>query len=139
MFELSNTQSRMSVSLRQCLVMSVMYGNSHHLPAALFGSDLVSNVVMGVTGERPEKILTSSHTDILLVFAPGVDINRVKVQLECQSSWMAKPVHIKCVRPSGVELQKFGVMGALPPPTSQMSKFQAKVGDVALELPLLQW
>ena len=121
--------------LRQCLVMSVLYGDSHYLPAALFSSDLVSNVVVGVTGEFPEKILTSSHTDILLVFASSVDINRVKVQLECQSSWMGKPVHLKCKRPSGVELQKFGVMGALLPPTSNISKSQAKKGDVALELP----
>ena len=96
MFELNNTQSRMSVPLGQCLVMCVMYGNSHQLPAALFGPDIVSKVVVGVTGECPEKILNSPATDILLVFAPDTDINRVKVQLECQSSWMGKPVHLKC-------------------------------------------
>ena len=135
MFELSNTQSRMSVPLRQCLIMSVMYGDSHYLPAALFSSELVSKVVVGIKGAFPEKILTSSLADILLVFAPNADINRVKVQLECQSSWMVKPVHLKCKRPSSVELQKFGVIGTLLPPTSKIGKSQAKEGDVALELP----
>ena len=84
--------------------MSVMYGDSHHLPAALFSPDLVSKVVVGVTGECPEKILTSPATDILLVFAPAADINRVKVQLECQFSWIGKPVHLKCKRPSGIDV-----------------------------------
>ena len=65
------------------LVMSVLFGDTHQLPAALFGVELVSRVVVGVTGEYPEKILYSSDNDILLVFGPDVDINRVKVQLEC--------------------------------------------------------
>ena len=55
--------------LRQCLVMSVLYGDSHCLPAALFSSDLVSRVVFGITGECPQKVFQSSTSDILLVFA----------------------------------------------------------------------
>ena len=96
--------------------MSVLYGDSHQLPATLFDADLVGKVVMGVTGELPEKILHSNGNDILLVFGQGVDINRVKVQLECQANCMGKPVHLKCVRPSGKELQSFGVQGSLKPP-----------------------
>ena len=46
----------------------------------------------GVTGECPERIFNSGNTDIRLVFAPETDVNRVKVQLECQSSWMGKPI-----------------------------------------------
>ena len=95
--DLSNTQASMSVPLRQCLVMSVMYGESHQLPVELFGPDIVSRVVLGITGECPEKILNSPTTDILLVFVSEVDVNRVKVQLECQGSWMGKPIHLKCV------------------------------------------
>ena len=45
-----NTLQSVRVPLRQCLVMSVLYGDSHQLPATLFGADLVSSVVMGVTG-----------------------------------------------------------------------------------------
>ena len=59
MFELNNAQSRMSMPIRQCLVMSVMFGYSHQLPAALFSPDIVSRVLVGVTGECPEKILSS--------------------------------------------------------------------------------
>ena len=65
--------------LRQCLVMSVLYGDSHCLPAALFSSDLVSRVVFGITGECPQKVFQSSTSDILLVFAQGVDISGIKV------------------------------------------------------------
>ena len=98
MFELNNTQPRVNVPLRQCLVMSVLYGDSHCLPAALFRSDLVSRVVFGITGECLQKVFQSSTSDILLVFAQGVDISGIKVQLESQSHWMGKPVHLKCVR-----------------------------------------
>ena len=97
--------------LRQYLVMSLMYGDSHHLTVGLFGPEVVSRVVHGVTGECPEKILNSSNTDILLVFGPEADVNRVKVQLECQSSWMGKPIHPKCTRPSGTELKQFWCFG----------------------------
>ena len=69
MFELSNTQPRMSVPLRQCLVMSVVYGDSHYLPVGLFGPDVVNRMVHGVTGECPERIFNSSNADMLLVFA----------------------------------------------------------------------
>ena len=127
MFELNNNQSRMSVPLRQCLVMSVMYGDSHQLPAALFGPDIVSKVVVGVTGEYPEKILNSPATDILLVFAPDTDINRVKVQLECQSSWMGKPVHLKCKRPSGIDIRQFGVLGSIGPSTKMNGCHEKRV------------
>ena len=93
--------------------MSVLYGDSHQLTAALFASNLVCQVVVGVTGECPEKILYSPTVDILLVFSPKADINRVKVQLECQASWMGKPIHLHCVRPSGKDLRQFGVMGSI--------------------------
>ena len=88
MFNLGNTQTAVSMPLRQCLVMSVMYGDFHHFPVGLFGPDVIYRVVHGVTGECPEKILNSSNTNILLVFAPDTDVNRnrVKIQLECQSS-----------------------------------------------------
>ena len=97
----------MSVPLRQSLVMSVLYGDSYKLPAALFASNLVCQVVVGVTGECPEKILYSPTVDILLVFSPKTDINKVKVQLECQASWMGKPIHLHCVKPSGKDLRHF--------------------------------
>ena len=57
MFPMNSTQAGMSVPLRQCLVMSVLFGESHQLPAALFSPKVVSKVVVGVTGEYPEKIL----------------------------------------------------------------------------------
>ena len=75
--DLSNTQAGMSAPLRQCLEMSVMYGESHQLPGKLFGPDIVSRVVLGITVECPEKILDSPTTDILLVFASELDVNRV--------------------------------------------------------------
>ena len=115
--------------------MSVMYGDSHQLPAALFDPDSVSRVVVGVTGEYPEQILSSPATDILLVFASDTDINRVKVQLECQSSWMGKPVHLKCKRPSGVDIRQFGVVGAIQPLTPRIGRSQVREGDIALQLP----
>ena len=65
----------MSVPLRQCLVKSVVYGDSHCLPAALFSPDLVNRVVFGITGECPQRVFQSSAADILLVFAPGVDMS----------------------------------------------------------------
>ena len=131
---MSNLQMCESVPLRQCLVMSVVYGESYHLPATLFGPELVKQVVVGVTGECPEKIFHSSSSDILLVYGPKVDLNKIRVQLEYLASWLGKPVKIKCVRPSGVELKKFGVMGALPSPTSSQGG-GALLGDAALELP----
>ena len=138
MFDSTNTQPRVSVPLRQCLVMSVLFGDSHCLPAGLFSPDLVSRVVFGITGECPQRIFQSSETDNLLVFAPETDISRVKVQLKCQSSWMGKPVHLQCVKPSGVEVRKFGVIGSIQ--SSAMAKGClvgniCKEGDVSLELP----
>ena len=58
----------MSVPLRQCLVMSVVYGDSHQLPANLFGPEVVRQVVVGVTGEDPEQLFYSSAADILMVY-----------------------------------------------------------------------
>ena len=52
---MNSTQTGMSVPLRQCLVMSVLFGESYQLPAALFGPEVVSRVVVGVTGEAPEE------------------------------------------------------------------------------------
>ena len=66
--------------------MSVLYVDSHQQPTALFASNLVSQLLVGVTGECPEKILYSSTLDILLVFSPNADAYGVKVQLECQAS-----------------------------------------------------
>ena len=139
MFELNSTQPRVSVPLRECLVMSVLYGDSHCLSAALFSSDLVSRVVFGITGECPQKVFQSSTSDILLVFAQGVDISGIKVQLESQSHWMGKPVHLKCVRPSGNDVRKFGVVGSVHS-AATISKgivvdHRVKEGDVSLELP----
>ena len=109
MFTRNNTHQGVSVPLRQSLEMSVSFGESYQLPASLFGPDLVSRVVVEVTDEFPQKILYSSTIDILLSYGPGVDINRV----ECQASWIDKPVHLQFVKPSGVELKKFGVMGSI--------------------------
>ena len=140
MFELNNTQPRVSVPLRQCLVMSVLYGDSHCLPAALFSLDLVSRVVFGITGECPQKVFQSSTSDILLVFAQGVDISGIKVQMfESQSHWMGKPVHLKCVGPSGNDVRKFGVVGSVHSAVT-ISKgivvdHGVKEGDFSLELP----
>ena len=120
MFDLTNTQPRVSVPLRQCLVMSVLFEDSHCLPAGLFSPDLVSRVVFRITGECPQRIFQSSESDNLLVFAPETDVSRVKVQLECQSSWMGKPVHLQCVKPSSVEVRKFGVIGSIQ--SSAMAK-----------------
>ena len=53
MFDMNTVPTSMSVPLRQCLVMSVLYGDSHQQPAALFASNLVCQVVVGVTGECP--------------------------------------------------------------------------------------
>ena len=136
MFDMNTVPTSMNVPLRQCLVMSVLYGDSHQLPAALFASNLVCQVVVGVTGECPEKILYSPTVDILLVFSPKADINRVKVQLESQASWMGKPIHLQCVRPSGKDLRQFSVMGSIgPTPTPGTSNHQGKEGDSALQLP----
>ena len=123
-----------SVPLRQCLVMSVVHGESHYLPATLFGPELVKQVVVGVTGECPDKIFHSSSSDILLVYGPNADLNKVRVQLEYLASWLGKPVKIKCVRPSGVQLKKFGVVGVLLSPTSSQGG-ETQLGDAALELP----
>ena len=138
MFELTNTQPRVSVPIRQCLVMSVMYGESHCLPASLFSSDVVSRVVFGITGECPQRVFQSSTTDHLLVFASEVDISKIKVQLECQSHWMGKPVHLQCSRPSGTVVRKFGVIGSVHSPTIAKGCVlgnASKEGDVSLELP----
>ena len=118
MLPMNSTQTGVSVPLKQCLVMSVLYGESHQLPAALLSPEVVSKVVVGVTGEYPEKILYFPATVILLVYGSGIDINRVKVQLECLAGWMGKPVHLQCVRPSGKELRKFGVVGTVQSPTT---------------------
>ena len=120
MSDLSNITGCVSVPLRQCLVMSEVFGETHQLPAGLFSAELVSRVVLSITGEMTERIFISSSTNILLVFAIETDVNRVKVQLENLSSWMGKPVHLKCVRPSGIEIRQFGVVGtALSPVTVQ--------------------
>ena len=115
--------------------MSVVFGETHLLPAGLFSSEIVSRVVQSITGECPEKILVSSSTDILLVFAIEADVNRIKVQLESQSSWMGQPVHLKCVRPSGIEVRQFGVVGTAMSPVTVQGEHLKREGDASLELP----
>ena len=88
MFDLIDTQPSVSVPLRQCLVMSVLYGDSHCLPAGLFSPDIISRVVFGITGEFPQRVFQSSTIDNLLVVCSRTDVNQVKNRLECQSSWM---------------------------------------------------
>ena len=131
MLPMNSTQIGVSVPLRQCLVMRVLFGESHQLPAALFSPEVVSKVVVGVTEAYPDKILYSSVTDILLVYGSEIDINRVKVQLECLASWMGKPVHLQCVRPSGKELRKFGVVGIVQSPTTSHRGILVPKGDSA--------
>ena len=121
--------------LRQYLVISVIFGDSHHLPADLFSSDLVSRVVFGITGECPQRLFRSYGTDILLVFASKVDVNKVKVQMKYQSSWMGKPVHLQCVRPSGMDFRKFGVIGSVSSFAMTKECYLGKVSDASLELP----
>ena len=138
MFDSIDTEPRMSVPLRQCLVMSVVYGDSHCLPSGLFSPDLVSRIVFGITGECPQRVFQSSTTDNLLVFAPETDISRVKVQLECQSSWMGKPVHLHCPKPSGVHVKKFGFIDSVQSFAIAKGCLIGNVyreDDVSLELP----
>ena len=85
MTALSATQHSMSVPLRHSLVMSVTLVKECFLPAGLFSPDIVGRLVLGVTDECSLKILVSSGSEILLIFA-GVDNTRLKVQLECPSS-----------------------------------------------------
>ena len=101
----------------------------------MWGPDLVGRVLVGVTGEYPQKVLYSSATDILLVYSPDVDINRAKVQLECVASWMDKAVHLECTRPSGKELRKFGVLRSIQPLSASHQQVQVPKGDIALQLP----
>ena len=82
MSDLNNFTGCVSVPLRQCLVMSVVFGESHQLPASLFSAELISRAVIVITGEMTERIFVSSSTNILLVFATEADVNRIKVQLE---------------------------------------------------------
>ena len=112
-----------------------MYGDTPHLPVGLFAPEVVSRVVHGVTGESPERILNSTNTDSLLVFASEADVNRVKIQLECQSSWMGKPIHLKCTRLSGTELKQFGVLGTIVSSARIKGCHLKREGDVSLELP----
>ena len=119
--------------------MSEMYGDSQCLPAGLFSLGVGSRVVFGITGECPQRILQSSANDHLLVFASEVDVSKVKVQLECQSHWMGKPVHLQCSRPSGTDVRKFGVIGSVCSPTIPKGCVLGNVskeGDVSLEFPL---
>ena len=135
MSDLNNFTGCVSVPLRQCLVMSVVFGESHQLPAGLFSAELISRAVMVITGEMTERIFVSSSTNILLVFATEADVNRIKVQLENQSSWMGQPVHLKCVRPSGREIRQFGVVGTAMSPVTVQDKHLRREGDISLELP----
>ena len=79
MSDLNNITGCVSVPLRQCLVMSVVFGESHQLPAGLFSAELISRVVMAITGELIERIFVSSSTNILLVFAVEADVNSLSI------------------------------------------------------------
>ena len=118
--------------------MSVLYGESRQLPAALFAPNLVKQVIIGVTGECPEQVLYSSSVDILLVFCPDVNINRVEVQMKYQASWMGKPIHLQCTKPSDKDLKQFCVMGSIrptPTPTPTASSYpRQREGDTSLQL-----
>ena len=50
---------------------------------------------------------------------------------------MGNPVHLKCVRPSGNDVRKFGVLGSVhsTPVISKGCFANYKEGDVSLELP----
>ena len=67
----------------------MMCGDSHHLPAGLFVQ--LRSCQYGII-----IIWDHSESAIILVFAQLVDVNRVKVQMKCQSSEMEKPDHLQC-------------------------------------------
>ena len=48
---------------------------------------------------------------------------------------MGKPVHLKCARPSGKELRKFGLLGSIQPLSSPPHSAPIQRGDTALQLP----
>ena len=51
------------------------------------------------------------------------------------SSWMGKPIHLKCTRPSGTELKQFGVLGTIVSSARIKGCHLKREGDVSLELP----
>ena len=71
----------------------------------------------------------------MLVFAPETDVSRVKIQLECQSSWMGKPIHLKWSRPSGTDLNQFDVIGTIISPAKIKGCHLEGEGDALLKLP----
>ena len=75
-------------------------------------------------------VFRSSEADSLLVFAVEVDVNWVKVQMECQSSWMGMPVHMQCIRLSGIDVRKFGVLGSVPSFAVAKEYYLCKKSDV---------
>ena len=48
---------------------------------------------------------------------------------------MGKPVHLKCKRPSGIDIRQFGVLGSIGPSVKMKDYHQKREGDIALELP----
>ena len=58
------------------------------------------------------------------------------MQLECQSSWIGKPVHLECKRQSGIDMRQFGVLGSIRPSVKIKEYHQKRESDIALELPL---
>ena len=65
---LNNSNTCMSVTLRQSLVMSVMMGDNYSLPSDMFSSEVVLKLVSVVTGICPEQIFFSGMTEIFVSF-----------------------------------------------------------------------
>ena len=120
---LSPANTIMSVPLRQSLVMSVVLGEAHPLSAGLFSPNSIGRLPSIVTGVFPERLLFTEGLTILVVFPITTDILSVASQLNRLSSWMGRTVKVQCHKPSGTELQSFGVkgiVGSLPPEDKQI-------------------
>ena len=103
----------------------------------LFSPESVGKLASVVTGILPEKLFFSGGSDILLTFSDTVDVVGISSQLDHLIIWMGRTVKIHCHRPSGVELQNFGVMGIIRPnpPTHSNPGDTFGDGDQALHIP----
>ena len=86
---LSITNTGVSVSIRQSLVMSVVLGEAHPLPAGLFSPKSVGKLISVVSGILPEKLFFSGRSDILLIFPAPIHVVDISNDLNYLSSWMA--------------------------------------------------
>ena len=66
---LSTTNTCVSVSIRQSLVMGVVLGEAHPLPAGLFSPESVGKLVSVVPVILPEMIFFSGGSDIFASFS----------------------------------------------------------------------